>query len=774
MSTSTSTETSDAFWGAMNREVGTIHAERNIGENGADQNSMYGMAGKGSQLSGAFVAAFAGLVRGCDRERVGQFVRNIEASTTPTNHKNSMATLIVLAFQTRDCRGGKGEKDLSRWLLLELYQRFPRTIDALVPLFPEYGYWRDLSLFIQDCSTPASKVAKGKKQRTQVDPKYQPLVSHLYRVWADQLLQDEQTMIDYRYSPPESGEKPKLSLAAKYVPKEGRSFDRKFGASKRLAELLFPEQFRKDFRGAMRLFRQLVSGLNETINTTERLMSAYPPKWDDIKFTLVPGCLLRRCRRAFLNLKGGSKCRENEARSIQHNRIKCADNLKAHIELGKQGKVTIKGKQNFLHQIVESHLIQASFSAIVDTTMDQSELDLLQLQWNDHRQKLMAKVEAEGLRVDKGCSLIDVSGSMAGTPMIVAVTLGILISEMAPLPFGDRFLTFEDKPTWVEFERDWPLSKKISHALKAPWGGTTDFMAAMDLMLSVAIKHSLQPEDLPEWFLVASDMQFNAANRAGSSYYPSIEGNVEASIMSSIRGSTSYKTPTWQTHHDIIVKAFHNAGIKACGRPYKLPRMVYWNLRGDTVGFPVQADTPNTQMLSGFSPDLLTLVLEQRTEDYEDKGPPTPWDTFVKAMDQERYDAVLQMVEKVGEGTFRDFTAPVRPSDSGDGDTSSTDSSMPDLEEFPTESCHPPPPPQEVGGGAGAGQSRSDWDCYQVADWMRESVTGNNDILSCVRREQVDGKTMDVIVSQADRESLVELGITSRLQQSRTFSQWSV
>ena len=60
----------------MNREVGTIHAERNLGENGADQYSMYGLAGPGaSQVQAAFVAAFAGMTRGCTRERVGEFFR---------------------------------------------------------------------------------------------------------------------------------------------------------------------------------------------------------------------------------------------------------------------------------------------------------------------------------------------------------------------------------------------------------------------------------------------------------------------------------------------------------------------------------------------------------------------------------------------------------------------------------------------------------------------------------------------------------------------------
>ena len=85
------------------------------------------------------------------------------------------------------------------------------------------------------------------------------------------------------------------------------------------------------------------------------------------------------------------------------------------------------------------------------------------------------------------------------------------------------------------------------------------------------------------------------------------------------RGSDSYlwtrfangdfRRDTWETHHERLVRRFAEVGWKVCGEPYAAPRIVYWNLRGDTAGFPVQADAPNTQMLSGFSPALLKLVL---------------------------------------------------------------------------------------------------------------------------------------------------------------------
>ena len=52
--------------------------------------------------------------------------------------------LVVMAMQTRNCRGGKGEKDLFVGLFIELYRRFPDTMTALLPLVPTYGSYKDL------------------------------------------------------------------------------------------------------------------------------------------------------------------------------------------------------------------------------------------------------------------------------------------------------------------------------------------------------------------------------------------------------------------------------------------------------------------------------------------------------------------------------------------------------------------------------------------------------------------------------------------------------
>ncbi len=802
--THNSTDASTAFWAAMDREVGTIHAERGVGENGADQWSMYGCAGqKASQLQGAFVAAFSGLVRGCTQERAREFLVNIETEAQRRGgkvHQNSMATLIVLAFQLRNCRGGKGEKDLSRWLFMELYQRFPRTVMALVPLFPKYGYWKDMSLFIQDCYH---------------QPVYRDLLKHIYQTMVDQLLDDDATYREWKQEKATAiaqgqpyDKKPSLSLLAKFIPKEGRALDKKCKTAKRLAELLYPEQFKTDFKMAMRLYRQLVAPLNAAINTTEVLMSE--GRWSEVDFNLVASRCLNKNRRAFLNLKGGSKCKlsyeDGGQRSTERARVECRQHLLDHMEKAKQGKVTLKGKQLFIHEITNKLGAAGShygYGRSNSLSLAEEEAQLLELQWRTHREALQARLEELGLTSDGVVPMIDVSGSMSGTPLEVALAMGIMMTEIADEPFRDRYLAFAGSPRWIEFKKEWTLRQKIAHAIGTQIHDcSTDFLAAHDLVLATAIKHKLKPEQLPKTFAVFSDMQFNeAAGSCGNNSYPILDQYADAKLLASVRGKrgTSYggygygcsysqKTQDFQTHHQILVETYRKVGIAVCGQPYELPHTVYWNLRGDTVGFPAQADTPNTQMISGFSADMIPLVLECRVKDYQEKAPPTPWDTFVAAMDDEQYDEVHQVIAKTAEGLFRGYSAPVREVDEdtvvvdlpeaggaakASSPCSSTDSDMPDLvvvgtQVTPSTAAQPPPPPAPVAQAT----VRTAYTAQEVAAWLDVTSLADQEVANLAEQEEVDGAVMEMIVKDEDRATLAELGITSRLKQTRVFTEW--
>ena len=87
------------------------------------------------------------------------------------------------------------------------------------------------------------------------------------------------------------------------------------------------------------------------------------------------------------------------------------------------------------------------------------EQELMKGQWDSMKDALSKQIEeaidngahkSRGTAVDLGklVALSDVSGSMSGTPMMVSIALGVLISEMASPAFKNKVLTFESSPRW--------------------------------------------------------------------------------------------------------------------------------------------------------------------------------------------------------------------------------------------------------------------------------------------------------------------------------------
>ena len=88
------------------------------------------------------VALSALLNRGVTSETIKPLINAIIAK----DDLNQLEDLFVLAFQTRDVRGGKGEREAFRLFYDALLQN-PKTCPIamdLLDLVPEYGSWRDL------------------------------------------------------------------------------------------------------------------------------------------------------------------------------------------------------------------------------------------------------------------------------------------------------------------------------------------------------------------------------------------------------------------------------------------------------------------------------------------------------------------------------------------------------------------------------------------------------------------------------------------------------
>jgi hypothetical protein len=237
--------------------------------------------------------------------------------------------------------------------------------------------------------------------------------------------------------------------------------------------------------------------------------------------------------------------------------------------------------------------------------------------------------------------------------MEVAIALGILISEINDPAFRNRMITFSEDPSWVSFEGCNTLEAKVHVAQHAPWGGSTDIEKALALIEEVVRRGNLREADIPD-LIIFSDMQFDEAVGEGDS----------------------------QTQLERIRGRFHDLGVSLTGSPFRAPRVIFWNLRGDTEGFPATAADENVQMLSGFSPSLFKAVLEGGALEEEvevvdaETGEKTvtrkrvnPYETLRRVLDDERYFPIREALHESKEGVLAKyvFVKPEPAQDEGVG-----------------------------------------------------------------------------------------------------------
>ena len=643
------------FASAMDSVLGS-NPVLNIGENGAVQHTMDGMSSSIEEYKGYAVALWNKLahtgsvetqaVVDIDIEKCfRKYMRSLE-SFPKEIRANACADIVVAMFQTRDPRGGKGSR-MPAYRLFELcYEQFPHTMLNTLPLLPEYGRWLDLFEII---------VRYAKRRDNSVAAN--TLRSVIYDIISSQL---EKDLEELEYNVDRT---PVLSLLGKWLPRQKSRIDRQTrvndlgipGACYVLASRLNPVTFAESKSYAMKLYREACTKLNRALDIPEVKMCARD--FHLIDFKKVAGRALNLYRRAFLNqqLKDKDAIRFDDPR-----RMECKDNFTAFLQLAAEGKVNVKGKSMFL-----TELVQEVFTN--DCKMSEAEHTLLEAQWQSHVRFYRELMEEKGVDfLSRGLVCADVSSSMSGTPMMLSIAMAIFVSQFAQDgPWKNKFLTFNSEPSWVDISRCSTFREAVHTVQRSPWGGSTDVLKMFDLILEVCIRNRLTQDQLPKWFMIVTDGQFDVSGfitvDKSMRSYPNLSrfsGSVLRDAMSrlpSYRRSRYSFSPRLglETTHEIIVEAFRNAG-------YTAPEFIYWNARPEVRGFPVQADTPGTQMVSGFSTDLLKLFLEgSNMTDYEKEAvePPTPWDTFRKAIDDERYNAVRLAIESARE--IRGYTAPV-------------------------------------------------------------------------------------------------------------------
>ena len=504
--------------------------------------------------------------------------------------ESSEEDAFVLAFQTRDIRGGKGERKLFGEMVEVLLKKRPDLMIGLLDLIPEYGCWRDLY--------------------TEHFHGYRPDVVDLV---ISQLKKDSAVAA----ADPEAS----ISLCAKWAPREGKNTQ----GAKAMAAQLFPEERLSE---RLKRYRHLVAGLNRRLDTTEIKMCGHI--WAQIEPAAVPGVCLAKNMKAFLNQK---KAGHGLRHPDDKDREACREHFQEHMAKAAKGEAKVNGSvTRYPHQVIKD--------VLRCERNEGAEREALIAVWNG----MVANAKALG-GLGRTIAMCDFSGSMqsagaAGdTPYWVSMAMGLLISEVSSDEFKDTFLTFDSSPTWHTLPAGDILARTDSIGYGVSQGTSTDFQKAMDLVLATLKAKRVRPGAEPKDLIVITDMAWDAA--CGSNQTSFFTGHSYRHVV---------KTGGWQTHIQMIREAFRRAGEDMWGRvedgglgPWTPPRIVIWNVAATTADFHATADTEGVIMLSGWSPSLFKVLTE------EGARVQTPAEALRIQLDDPRYAPIRERLAKLKE-----------------------------------------------------------------------------------------------------------------------------
>jgi hypothetical protein len=626
VSTSSTSASLSSFRGSVFAELGfsgggcsnDSNDNKKRGENGCLEYTDRGV--------GSDILAISQVVRGGDTTHL---VKNILDRGDPSE----VVQLFTLVFVIRSTRGGKGEKDLSYDVFLELWRAYPDTAKALLPLFVHYGYWKDLLLMMEKASTQlifndfvdASMQLIKRQWDKDMTSLHQYEVKFNIATTAD----DEEEIVRLKK------DGPKISIMSKWLPREGSKFDKSIRFVDKFTTFVYPTAMSKANDGwessTKKMYRKDTAKLASYLALPEVLLAAQQA--DEIELGRVASKATKVLTRAFLNETKSGEMRSNDAKRIRLREMF----LDTIVERG------LKGSQVMPHEIVSTIMKNHRISRGMELSLDAQWKSI----WKKVDDQIKAKVEAKGLEIDptRMVPICDVSGSMTGVPMEVSIALGIGISEITHPAFRNMVMTFGSRPNWFRLSADDTIVNKVQKLQSASWGMNTDFEKAYDLVLDVCVDNKLKREDMP-CLIVFSDMQFDQARGAYD------HSNTKVTVMFDHIRSRVKATATQLGWED--------------SEPTPI---VFWNLR-NTSGHPVNKDTEGAVLLSGFSPSLLKLVMngealkEEEVEVVQQDGTivkekvrVTPAEILQKMLGDSMYDPVRKVLAMSNEGVLKAYNS---------------------------------------------------------------------------------------------------------------------
>ena len=341
------------------------------------------------------------------------------------------------------------------------------------------------------------------------------------------------------------------SLLAKWMPSENATSKKSKEMAKRWSSLLgmTPREYRK-----------MLSEIRAKIKIVESQMSQND--WADIEYTRVPSVANMRYKKAF----------------SRHD----ADRYTAFIKAAQKGEVKINSSVLYPYQMVTEYVNFEQRHNFRKMEVDET-IEALWKQLPDY---------VNGKRAIAVC---DVSGSMLSgqnpkvRPMDVAVSISIYLAERNKGKMKDCFITFTDKPAFIELTGK-NLAEKVTQVFNAGVGYNTNIEAVFETIIKQARRFNVHENEMPEILFILSDMEFD-----------------------SVGGMT----------------AFENAKQRYKDAGYKMPAVVFWNIDSKQTQTPVEFDERGVMLVSGYSTEIMKAALNLEVTN--------PLDMMLKVLDKYKF-----------------------------------------------------------------------------------------------------------------------------------------
>lgn len=281
-------------------------------------------------------------------------------------------------------------------------------------------------------------------------------------------------------------------------------------------------------------YRTVLHQLREYLNVVENLMSH--GRWNEINYEAVPSKAMLRYRNAYAK-KDNERFREYQQKLAK-------------------GEAKINASTLYPYDLVEKYTNHGYYAQM-------KEDEIVEAQW---------KALPNYLTKPKNILVMaDVSGSMSGRPMDTSVGLAIYFAERNQGDYHNLYMTFTNRPHYVQIKEKATLAQKIRQVMTTDVGYNTNLEKAFETILATAATMNVSPENMPEALVVISDMEID-----------------------------NYMCWYGVDFVDEMKKRFEAKG-------YQFPKLILWNVEARKDTFLTQSQ--DVIMISGHSPSQFKALI---------------------------------------------------------------------------------------------------------------------------------------------------------------------